>query len=164
MEQVMLTESMEDYLEMIYRLYGQLGYVRPVDLAEAIGVQPSSVTRMIQKLDEAGFLVYEKYRHVALTPQGLRYGQFLSWRDETLKDFLAFFGEKVGVDAQVEGIEHYLTPTTMCIFRNLLDYFRARPYELATFLTLKQMQSYPEGIELGLLRAQLFKHSQDGEG
>ena len=41
--------------------------MRAVDLAERLKVQSSSVTQMIQKLDEAGFISYEKYRNVALT-------------------------------------------------------------------------------------------------
>lgn len=156
----MLTESMEDYLEMFYRIYSRQGYVRPIDLSDAIGVQPSSVTRMIQKLDDAGFITYEKYRNISLTSLGIQYGQFLVWRDETLKEFLSLFGDQMGIEEQVEGIEHYLTPQTMCIFRNLLAFFKAHPKELAGFLAIKRGRAYPEGTELGLLRAWLFKHSQ----
>ena len=156
----MLTESMEDYLEMFYRIYSRQGYVRPIDLSAAIGVQPSSVTRMIQKLHEADFITYEKYRNISLTPVGLQYGQFLVWRDETLKEFLYLFGDQAGIEEQVEGIEHYLTPQTMCIFRNLLSFFKAHPQELEGFLAIRQGRAYPDGHELGLLRAWLFKHSQ----
>jgi Mn-dependent DtxR family transcriptional regulator len=156
----MLTESMEDYLEMFYRIWSRQGYVRPIDLSDAIRVQPSSVTRMIQKLDEAGFISYEKYRNIALTPLGLEYGQFLVWRDETLKEFFYLFGEEVGVEEQVEGIEHYITPQTMCIFRNLLAFFKANPKELEGFLAIRRGRAYPDGQELGLLRAWLFRHAQ----
>ena len=83
----MLTESMEDYLEMIYRLVKKKGYVRAVDISEAMQFQASSVTKMIQRLDEAGFIKYEKYRNIALTPMGEKYGKFLVWRDATLKGF-----------------------------------------------------------------------------
>ena len=123
----MLTESMEDYLEMIYRLVQEQGYVRAVDLAERLKVQSSSVTRMIQKLDEAGFISYEKYRNVALTPLGEHYGKFLVWRDATLKTFLHLLNSQTGIDEQVEGIEHYITPTTMALIRNLIQYFRTHP-------------------------------------
>lgn len=60
-----LTESMEDYMETIYRLSEEKGYVRAVDISESLNVQASSVTRMIQKLDEAGFVKYEIPEHLA---------------------------------------------------------------------------------------------------
>jgi Mn-dependent DtxR family transcriptional regulator len=55
----MLTESMEDYLEMFYRIVEKQGYVRGADLSAAIKVNPSSVTRMLQRLDNAGFISYQ---------------------------------------------------------------------------------------------------------
>ena len=35
-KEIKLTESMEDYLEMFYRIVKKQGYIRPVDLSEAI--------------------------------------------------------------------------------------------------------------------------------
>ncbi|HBR35119.1 MAG TPA: DtxR family transcriptional regulator, partial [Firmicutes bacterium] len=40
---MVLTESMEDYLEMFYRIVSEQGYIRPIDLSNAINVKPSSV-------------------------------------------------------------------------------------------------------------------------
>jgi Mn-dependent DtxR family transcriptional regulator len=160
MEGKMLTESMEDYLEMFYRLYLKQGYVRPIDLSDAIRVQPSSVTRMIQKLNEAGYLTYEKYRNISLTPLGLEYGKFLVWRDETLKEFFYLFGDLEGVEEQVEGIEHYIIPQTMEIFKNMLSFFKAHPDQLQDFLAYKRGQASPAARELGLLRAWLFRHAE----
>lgn len=153
-----LTESMEDYLEMFYRIIQEQGYIRPIDLSKAIQVKPSSVTRMIQKLDEAKFIVYEKYRNIALTAKGLSYGEFLVWRDETLKEFLRLLKTKTGVDEQVEGIEHYITPPTMNIIHNLILYFKTNPERLKELETLQKAHPYHEDNELKQLRAWLFKH------
>jgi Mn-dependent DtxR family transcriptional regulator len=149
----MLTESMEDYLEMIFRLTERKGYVRAVDLAQCLKVQPSSVTRMIQKLSENGFIYYEKYRDLRLTPQGERYGRFLVWRDETLKSFFCLLRAEVGVDEQVEGIEHYITPATMILIRNLIVYFNENNGRLREFQALRGVKQYPEGERLEALRA-----------
>lgn len=65
----MPTPSMEDYLENIYKLIDQKGYARVSDIAEALDVHPSSVTKMVQKLDKDKYLVYEKYRGLVLTPK-----------------------------------------------------------------------------------------------
>lgn len=153
----MLTESMEDYLEMIYRLVKEKGYIRAVDLSEALQFQASSITKMIQKLDEAGFIKYEKYRNIALTPMGEKYGSFLVWRDSTLKIFLRLLNAKVGVDEQVEGMEHYITPKTMQLINNLITYFESNPQALQSFHALQeQFDESEDGLEQ--LRAWEFRH------
>ncbi|MGA8904334.1 MAG: winged helix-turn-helix transcriptional regulator, partial [Candidatus Bathyarchaeia archaeon] len=40
----------EDYLEVIYELIQKKGYARSADIAELLGVKPSSVTVMLQRL------------------------------------------------------------------------------------------------------------------
>jgi Mn-dependent DtxR family transcriptional regulator len=155
----MLTESMEDYLEMFYRIVEKQGYIRSSDLSAAIKVKPSSVTRMLQKLYGYGFIKYEKYRNISLTDTGLAYGRFLVWRDETMKTFLNLFGDDYGVAEQVEGIEHYITPATMRIFQNLIFYFREDSERLRELVKYQSQRIYPEGEDLGKLRAWLFKHS-----
>jgi len=69
------TPSMEDYIERIYLLIEDKGYARVSDIAEALEVHPSSVTKMIQKLDKDNYLVYEKYRGFGLTAKGKKTGQ-----------------------------------------------------------------------------------------
>ncbi|MDO9535983.1 MAG: transcriptional regulator MntR [Bacillota bacterium] len=155
----MLTESMEDYLEMIYRLVKEKGYIRAVDLSEALQFQASSITKMIQKLDEAGFINYEKYRNIALTPMGEKYGSFLVWRDSTLKKFLRLLNAQTGVDEQVEGIEHYITPKTMQLINNLITYFELNPQALQSFHALQQGQIDESEDGLSQLRAWEFWHS-----
>ncbi len=66
----MPTPSMEDYLERIYQLIESKGYARVSDIAETLEVHPSSVTKMVQKLDKQEYLVYEKYRGLILTAKG----------------------------------------------------------------------------------------------
>lgn len=157
----MLTESMEDYLEIIHRLAAAKGYVRAVDISAALGIQASSVTRMIQRLDEAGFLHYEKYRNIGLTPQGEAYGRFLVWRDQTLEQFLRLLSAGPGVKGQVEGIEHYITPVTMGLIRNLIKYFTEHAPALAELAELKREKAYPDGEALAELRAWSFRHSME---
>lgn len=153
-----LTESMEDYLEMFFRIVASQGYIRPVDLSNAINVKPSSVTRMIQKLDEAGFIKYEKYRNIALTKKGMTYGRFLVWRDDKLKEFLRLLKENERVEEQVEGIEHYITPITMRFIRNLIIYFGSDPNRIQELESIQCHPDYPDQEDLRFLRAWLFRH------
>ena len=71
-----LTDSMEDYLEMIYRMSRGEKDIRTSDLAEALNVRPSSVSKMIQKLDSSALVTYEKYGEIKLTQKGWELGNF----------------------------------------------------------------------------------------
>ncbi|NLM36970.1 MAG: transcriptional regulator MntR [Firmicutes bacterium] len=157
--EMVLTESMEDYLEMFYRIVARQGYIRPIDLSNAIKVKPSSVTRMIKKLDEAGFIKYEKYRNIALTEKGMVYGRFLVWRDEKLKEFFRLSPENVKVEEQVEGVEHYITPETMTFIHKLILYFSADPERVREMEKVACPADDPNREDLKYLRAWLFRHS-----
>ncbi|SEO30782.1 iron (metal) dependent repressor, DtxR family [Amphibacillus marinus] len=124
----MPTPSMEDYIEQIYMLIESKGYARVSDIAEALEVHPSSVTKMVQKLDKDGYLNYEKYRGLILTPQGKKIGKRLVYRHELLEQFL----EIIGVDAaniytDVEGIEHHLSWNSIDRIGDLVQYFEKNP-------------------------------------
>lgn len=106
----MPTPSMEDHIEQIYLLIENKGYARVSDIAEALSVLPSSVTKMVQKLDKDGYLVYEKYRGLTLTSKGEKLGERLVKRHELLEQFLRLIGVDEGrIYEDVEGIEHHLS-------------------------------------------------------
>lgn len=106
----MPTPSMEDHIEQIYLLIENKGYARVSDIAEALSVLPSSVTKMVQKLDKDGYLVYEKYRGLTLTIKGEKLGKRLVKRHELLEQFLRLIGVDEGrIYEDVEGIEHHLS-------------------------------------------------------
>ena len=88
----MTTPSKEDYMEAIWTLIQEKGYARTVDLAERLGVNSASVSKMIQRLDEDGLVVYEHYRGTALTEDGNKLGQELSIRHKVLESFFKLLG------------------------------------------------------------------------
>ncbi len=121
----MATPNMEDYLERIYQLVQEKGYARVVDIAALLDVQSPSVTRMIQKLAKEGYLKYERYRGIVLTPTGATLGHSMKRRHKTLEDFLRMIGvadEKI-IWKDVEGIEHHVSPVTMEAIRTLVRFF-----------------------------------------
>ncbi|MDE5412266.1 MAG: transcriptional regulator MntR [Bacillaceae bacterium] len=121
----MPTPSMEDYLERIYMLIEDKGYARVSDIAEALEVHPSSVTKMVQKLDKSEYLIYEKYRGLVLTPKGKKIGKRLVYRHDLLEDFMKIIGvtnENIYVD--VEGIEHHLSWDAIDRIGDLVQYFQ----------------------------------------
>lgn len=106
----MPTPTMEDYIEQIYILMETKGYARVSAIAEALKVQPSSVTKMVQKLDRDDYLNYEKYQGLILTPKGKKVGERLVYRHELLEKFLRIIGvDEENIYTDVEGIEHHLS-------------------------------------------------------
>ncbi|MBM7597985.1 Mn-dependent DtxR family transcriptional regulator [Virgibacillus halotolerans] len=122
----MPTPSMEDYIELIYNLIDTKGYARVSDMAEQLSVHPSSVTKMVQKLDKDAYLNYEKYRGFVLTEKGKKIGERLVFRHELLEDFLEIIGvEKENIYDDVEGIEHHLSWNSIDRIGDLVNYFKA---------------------------------------
>src|SRR6476620_4069709 len=120
----MPTPSMEDYIEQIYILIDEKGYARVSDIAEALSVHPSSVTKMVQKLDKDEYLIYEKYRGLSLTMKGKKIGQRLVYRHELLEQFLRVIGVKEEhIYEDVEGIEHHLSWESIDRIVDLVQYF-----------------------------------------
>ena len=125
------TPSMEDYIERIYLLIEDKGYARVSDIAEALAVHPSSVTKMVQRLDRDQYLVYEKYRGLVLTPKGKKLGKRLVFRHELLEDFLKVIGVDVkNIYSDVEGIEHHLSWDAIDRIGDLVQFFEEDPSRL----------------------------------
>ncbi|MFC5701076.1 transcriptional regulator MntR [Cohnella faecalis] len=124
----MPTPSMEDYLERIYRLIDEKGYARVSDIAEGLEVHPSSVTKMIQKLDKDNYLIYEKYRGLVLTNKGKKVGKRLVDRHHLLESFLKLIGvQEENIYRDVEGIEHHLSWDSITCIETLIEYFERDP-------------------------------------
>ncbi|GEL06917.1 transcriptional regulator MntR [Salisediminibacterium halotolerans] len=124
----MPTPSMEDYLERIYILIEDKGYARVSDIADALQVHPSSVTKMVQKLDSNEYLVYEKYRGLVLTGKGKKIGKRLVYRHELLESFMRIIGvDESGIYEDVEGIEHHLSWDAIDRIGDVVQYFEENP-------------------------------------
>ncbi|RDY70755.1 transcriptional regulator MntR [Halobacillus sp. SY10] len=124
----MPTPSMEDYIEQIYILIEDKGYARVSDIAENLQVHPSSVTKMVQKLDRDQYLNYEKYRGLILTPKGKKVGKRLVYRHELLEQFLEIIGvDQENIYEDVEGIEHHMSWNSIDRIGDLVQYFDEKP-------------------------------------
>lgn len=121
-----LSPSMEDYLEMLYRLCQQSGYTRVLELAEALHVQPPSASRMIQKLAEDGFVQYEKYGMIRLTAQGFKRGRDLIERHDMLMEFFSFLGVADPLE-DTEKVEHSLSEGAISGIKKLMNFVSEHP-------------------------------------
>jgi Mn-dependent DtxR family transcriptional regulator len=135
----MPTPSMEDYIEQIYKLIDEKGYARVSDIAEALSVHPSSVTKMVQKLDKDDYLVYEKYRGLVLTSKGKKIGKRLVFRHELLEQLLTIIGVKEeNIYHDVEGIEHHLSWDSIDRIGDLVQFFEEDPARVEALTNIQK--------------------------
>ncbi|MHB8520569.1 MAG: transcriptional regulator MntR [Limisphaerales bacterium] len=129
------SQSAEDYLERIHELIEEKGYARVVDIATSLQVQQPSVTSMVQKLSELGYVNYEKYRGLILTDKGRTIACSVQRRHETLSRFFSLFGlDPTTQHRDIEGIEHHLSPATVEVLADLAEFFESHPDTLKVFL------------------------------
>ena len=128
------SQTAEDYLERIHELIEAKGYARVVDIASSLKVKDASVTIMVQKLAEAGYLKYEKYRGLVLTDKGRDVARKIQNRHATLSRFFSLFGLDAETQRQdIEGIEHHLSPATVAVLSDLAQFFEKNPEMLRSF-------------------------------
>ena len=116
-----ITSSMEDYLEMIYRIRSTGEAVRIGSLAQMLNVKPSSASKMVSNLKKQGLVSSEKYDYVKLTDAGTQLGKYLVFRHDTLHRFLCYLNQSDNELEQVEKIEHFINAETVRNINKLLD-------------------------------------------
>ena len=127
-EEHLLSASMEDYLEMIYRLSKDMGFTRINELSEALNVQPPSATRMVQKLGLMNLLQYEKYGVILLRAEGKRLGELLLERHNMIESFFRLIGIKEErILAETEKVEHMLSDETVICFEKYISFIKENP-------------------------------------
>jgi DtxR family Mn-dependent transcriptional regulator len=83
-----LSRSVEDYLKAIYAI-GDSGETASTSaIAEALDIQPASVTGMVKRLAESGYLEHVPYRGVKLTEAGTREALRVLRRHRILETYL----------------------------------------------------------------------------
>ena len=119
----LITPSMEDYIEMIYRLSINNNFgIRVNDLSEALNVKPPSTTKMMKRLFELNICEYKKHGAIYLTENGVNIGKYLLLRHNTIETFLKYLGVKETLFDQTEKIEHLINSETLeCINKFLAE-------------------------------------------
>lgn len=108
-----ITEAMEDYLEMIYRLTKEKKETRIKEIAYELNVSKSSASKMVSKLKMYNYVNFKKYGNIVLTIKGIKRGSFLLWRHNTLVEFFKFLNKKNYNLEQVEKVEHFVDIVTL---------------------------------------------------
>ncbi|MDA4119396.1 MAG: MarR family transcriptional regulator [Thaumarchaeota archaeon] len=129
----------EDYLEAIYNLNEEKGYVSAADISDRLGVKPPTVSNMVVNLAKNGYLEHERYRGMRLTASGEKIARSVIKRHQVISEFISM----LGVDDQTayvdtEGIEHHVHPSTLRRLERLADYLTENPQ------TLRAIQKFIE--------------------
>ncbi|WP_026888485.1 metal-dependent transcriptional regulator [Clostridium beijerinckii] len=109
----LLTPSMEDYLEMIYRCSMEEKVVRLNKIAQMLNVRDSSASKMMKKFGELSLIKYEKYGVIILTEEGINIGRYLLERHNIVKKFLEYLECKQDILEETELIEHIISSETI---------------------------------------------------
>ncbi len=120
------TQRMEDYLEVIYELMECKGYASMSDISNYLNVSSASVTKMIQRLHESGYIEYEKYKGIRLKDKGIDVAKAIREKHSILTEFLLLLGiDEKDAHRITEGIEHYFDNKSMKRLEQLIDIIRS---------------------------------------
>jgi DtxR family Mn-dependent transcriptional regulator len=104
-------KSREDYLGAIYELEEAGCEAKTGDLAARLSVREASVTEMLGKLAEEGYIAYEPYKGAKLTAKGRRIAEKIKRRHRIIERFLydVLGIRKEKVHEQACGMEHVVS-------------------------------------------------------
>ncbi|HEY8965743.1 MAG TPA: iron dependent repressor, metal binding and dimerization domain protein [Candidatus Methylacidiphilales bacterium] len=123
-----LTESGEDYLECIANLLIERGYVSASDVADALGLIRPSVSLMIKRLADQGYLERQPYRGFVLTPKGQKVAASIRERHAVLTEIFQHLGlDPEAFHADIEGLEHHISDAAFVRFKQLVAHLQRHP-------------------------------------
>jgi DtxR family Mn-dependent transcriptional regulator len=106
------SQAVQDYLKAIHRLGGADQVVSPNKIAAQLGVKAPSVTGMLKRLAEAGWITYTPQTGAQLSAEGLAEALRVIRRHRLVELFLArVLGlDWSEVDTEAESLEHAISP------------------------------------------------------
>lgn len=107
----MVSEHMQDYLKVVYKLGAEGAEVSTTALADALGVSAASATSMIKKMAELKLARHTPYHGVELTPAGRKVALEVIRHHRLIELYLA---EALGfpwdqVHDEAERLEHHIS-------------------------------------------------------
>jgi len=126
----MVSQVIEDYLKIIYKVQAEEGKATTSAVAERMGVAAASATNMIKKLAETNLVCHTPYHGVKLTPAGERIALEVIRHHRLVELYLA---EALGlpwdqVHAEAEKWEHILSEDLENRMDAILGYPTADPH------------------------------------
>ena len=83
-----ISENIEEYLEVLYRNGSNGEQVSTTKLSKDLGIAPGSVTQMLKKLENLGYIEYTPYKGAVLTNEGMKIAQKITRKHRIFEKFL----------------------------------------------------------------------------
>ena len=89
MAEAKISDNIEEYLEVLYRNGSNREQVSTTQLSKDLGIAPGSVTQMLKKLEDLGYIEYTPYKGATLTDAGMKIAQKITRKHRILEKFLS---------------------------------------------------------------------------
>ena len=111
----------EDYLEAVLLLNRQKGTVRGVDLADFLARSKPTITNMVTRLCESGFLIRDNDKYIHLTEKGKEIAEMIYERHKILSFWLKQLGvsEEIALEDACK-IEHVISKESFEAIKKLI--------------------------------------------
>src|SRR5690554_5071810 len=114
----------ENYLKALFKLSDEKGQINISELSSEMGVSMPTANSMVKKMDGQGWLRYEKYKPLTITPKGKKRASLIIRKHRLTEMFLV---EKMGfswesVHEIAEQVEHLQSEVFFDRMDELLGY------------------------------------------
>ncbi len=118
----MTSDNREDYLISILRLSNGDKNVKTTELANFMGISPASVTEMTKTLAADGLVIYERYKGIKLSEEGIAIARQIRKKHHVVEHLLV---DCLGMDHQdaheeAHKIEHTISDDTSIRICNMM--------------------------------------------
>ncbi len=123
MDNLKISATLEDYLELIYETIQDKSTIKAIDIAKKFNISRASVTEALQRLEQKGYIKYGRYQPISLTDKGSNLAKDIIYKHETLKKFFVSLLNLSQEEAELNAckIEHIITPTA---FERIKEYVK----------------------------------------
>lgn len=159
-----LSESLEDYLEIILQLVQEKGVARAKDIAQRKAVRMASVTGALKRLAKEKLIDYKARETVSLTPAGHELANRVLQRHEFIT---RFFTEILGVGQETAerdacSVEHVISIETLDRLAGFVEFLRGCPLAGGDIVA-RFNQCYSSGLSREEGAAAMSCHTADCE-
>jgi Mn-dependent DtxR family transcriptional regulator len=144
-------ESYDEYLEIIYRisLKNPKGWVKNKEIAERLGVKPSSVSKMLAKLRDTDLIEWKPRGGIRLSDKGRDRAKMIISNHIIIELFLSnvlHLKDNEEIERIACNLEHYITDEVKLKFMNMMN---IESGEIKNVDNLILEDKFPDSIETG---------------
>ena len=119
-----LSENIEEYLEVLYKYGNKKNFVSTSTISKNLKIAPGSVTQMLKKLEDLGYINYVPYEGANLSTTGFKLAQNITRKHRILEKFLTNILKikPENVHIQACDMEHSLSDEAERAMCHILNY------------------------------------------